>query len=365
MHNPVHVLYGGAHLFRANTVAKLGQLALKALQTHAPWPAAFDAVFGVKGLYPAVRHKLETQPVEDYRIDFEDGFGVRSEEEEDATAVSAAAEVKAAREAGPLPPRIGIRVKAMNPATRPRAVRTLERFFGALGDPPADFLVTLPKISTPEEVAELVRHLPGEVRLELMAETPAAFANLAALVDAGGGRVEAVHFGAYDFLSLMGVIGPHQDLRHPYCDQARYHLQLQLSGRGLRLADGITKRLPLGDSPAVHDAWRRHADNITHSLRMGFLQSWDLHPAQLVARYAAVYAFFRAALPETFTRLKNFIEQAAQATRVGTAFDDAATARGLASFVVAAVDCGAIPAAEAAAQAGAPLEVLRSGALFR
>jgi hypothetical protein len=109
---------------------------------------------------------------------------------------------------------------------------------------------------------------------------------------------------------------------------------------------------------AVHSAWRLHYDNISHSLRGGFYQGWDLHPAQLPVRYAAVYAFFLESLPDAARRLSAFVERAAQATLVGNTFDDAATGQGLLNFFLRGLACGALDAAEVAA-AGITLEELR------
>src|SRR6186997_488916 len=75
---PVHSVYGGAHLFRADTAKKLGELSLRALRESAPQPAdlaqalGFDPAFA-RTVYDRVVHKLETEAVEDFRIDFEDG----------------------------------------------------------------------------------------------------------------------------------------------------------------------------------------------------------------------------------------------------------------------------------------------------
>ena len=61
MRQPVHVLYGGAHLFRAGLVAKIGRIALGALD-------AAPRELGDEALVERVRLKLEREPVEDYRM---------------------------------------------------------------------------------------------------------------------------------------------------------------------------------------------------------------------------------------------------------------------------------------------------------
>src|SRR5262245_10501327 len=101
---PVHTVYGGAHLFKADAASKLGALALKALQDHAPDAAALAAAFGLEErlaerIYIRLVEKLTTEPVEDYRIEFEDGFGNQPDAEEDADACAAADAVDAGLEA--------------------------------------------------------------------------------------------------------------------------------------------------------------------------------------------------------------------------------------------------------------------------
>ncbi len=92
----------------------------------------------------------------------------------------------------------------------------------------------------------------------------------------------------------------------------------------------------------VHTAWRKHFNNVTDSLINGFYQSWDLHPAQLVPRYAAVYAFFLESFEEQGKRLHGFLDKATQATLTGNQFDDAASAQGLLNFFTRALSCGAM-----------------------
>src|SRR6185295_7642003 len=101
---PVHTVYGGAQLYKAETTKRLGELALASLQAFAPTPRELAAGVGLspalaadtallETVYQRVRAKLEREAVEDFRIDFEDGFGARSDAEEDETAVRAAGEL--------------------------------------------------------------------------------------------------------------------------------------------------------------------------------------------------------------------------------------------------------------------------------
>ena len=110
---------------------------------------------------------------------------------------------------------------------------------------------------------------------------------------------------------------------------------------------------------SVHAAWRLHHDNIRHAMASGFYQGWDLHPAQLVSRYAATFAFFIEGLDAAGARLKNFVAKSAQATRVGAAFDDAATGQGLVNYFRRAVNSGAITEDEAATSSGMSPSAMR------
>jgi citrate lyase beta subunit len=377
---PVHVVYGGAHLFKRDSANRLGALALRALEEHAPDPDAFAKIFEMPGdlaqiVHPRVVEKLRREPIEDYRIDFEDGYGLRPDAEEDGHAVTTAREMAAGLAAGTLPPFCGLRIKALTEETRDRALRTLGLFLVALlldgGQLPPGFAVTLPKVTTVEQVATLADlcdlfepalGLPaGSLKLEIMVETPQALLNVLTLVEAARGRCVAAHFGVYDYTAALGVTGRYQGMRHPVADFARQTLQNALAGTGIRLADGATTLLPtpLQDAANVQSGWKVHYEDVRRSLMLGFYQSWDLHPAQLVSRYAAVYGFFHEVVDDAALRLRNFLDHAARATREGQIFDDAATGQGLLNSFLRAVHCGALTEEEALARSGLKLEELR------
>jgi citrate lyase beta subunit len=347
MNQPLHTIYGGAHLFKSTTCSKLGALAQRAFAEYAPDAAAIEKVFAIpenlaETVHARVAGKLQREPLEDFRIDFEDGFGVRSDDEEDAAADNAAREVAAAVQAGSLPGMFGIRVKSFSSdATKARALRTLDRFLGQ-ATLPENFVVTLPKITAPSQVTELMDALRPypEVRIEIMIETPQSIFMLRQLLDAADGKCIAAHFGAYDYTASLGITAANQVLHHPACQFARSMMLASLAETGVWLVDGATNILPF--PPAVHSAWKLHYDNIRHSLYNGFYQGWDLHPAQIPARLVAVHTFFLEGLAEASIRLRNFMDQAHQATRVGAIFDDAATGRGLLNYFERAVRCGAI-----------------------
>jgi hypothetical protein len=141
-------------------------------------------------------------------------------------------------------------------------------------------------------------------------------------------------------------------------------MQVSLAQSGVHLADIVTTVMPVavhraapgrplsdderrGNAASVHRAWKAHFDNIRHSLVNGFYQSWDLHPAQLPVRYAAVYDFFLGARPASTARLRHFVERASHATLVGDVFDDAATGQGLLNFFLRGLACGALTMEEA------------------
>jgi citrate lyase beta subunit len=389
---PVHTVYGGAHLFRADTARKLGSTALRALDDYAPDASTLSSILGIPTpfadrVYTRVRDKLQREPVEDFRLDFEDGYGNRPDAEEDSHAETAAIEVAAGARAGTLPPFIGIRIKNLGDECRGRALRTADLFLARLlrengGQPPPNFVVTLPKIAARTQVGRLVDRLGrietahrvahGTLKMEVMVETPYSIfddrgaVSLPGLVAEGRGRVVAAHFGAYDYTASLGITAAHQRMRHPACDFARSVMQVALAGGGVWLSDGATNVLPVGKDPAViRQAWRVHYDDIRHSLTSGFYQGWDLHPAQLVTRYAAVYTFFLEGLDAASERLRNFIAKTAQATLVGEVFDDAATGQGLLNFFLRALNCGAVKEDEIGALTGLTLEELRSGSFAK
>jgi len=388
---PVHTFYGGAHLFRSDVARRLGVLAERALVEYAPDAVTFAAACGVPErladtVYARVLEKLRREPVEDLRLDFEDGYGVRPDAEEDATAESAAVEVAKGFREGTLPPFIGIRIKPLNEEMKPRSLRTLERFLNKLFDLtggvlPENFVVTLAKITVPEQVAALVDTLDqfGELPIEMMIETPQSLFLLPRLIEAARGRCVGAHFGIYDYTASLGITASNQDMLHPACGFARSMMQARVAGTGVRLTDGATNLLPVpvhrGDSidgrqaeenrAAVHRAWKTHCDHIRNSLYHGFFQSWDLHPAQLASRYAAVYAFFLDEIESSSERLRNFIAKAAQATEVGGVFDDAATGQGLLNFFLRAINCGAMDERDAPALTGLSMEELRSASFAK
>lgn len=387
---PVHTVYGGAQLFRADTARKLGDVALRLFDEHAADASVFESALGMAPelaaiVHTRVRARLEREPVEDFRIDFEDGYGNRSDAEEDGHARSAAAEVAAGYANATLPPFIGIRIKSLSGELAARGLRTLDLFLTTLFEH-ADaalasrFFVTLPKLASPAEPARLAERLTllekriklpdGALRFEIMVETPLTLftrdgaAALPLMVDAGQGRISAAHFGTYDFTASLNITAAHQHMNHPACDFARAMMQTCLADR-VWLSDGSTAVLPAGDRAAVHAAWRLHYDDVRRSLMLGFYQGWDLHPGQLVTRYAALYAFFLEGYDAAAARLHNFMQNAAQATLLGSSFDDAATGQGLLNYFLRGINSGAFGEEDVVASTGLTLEELRTRSFVR
>jgi hypothetical protein len=379
LRQPVHVVYGGAHLFNAGLCRKLGELAERALGEFAPDAATLASAVGIPAalaetVYARVREKLKREPVEDFRIDFEDGFGTRPDAEEDAAAIAAGREVVRGMHEDTLPPFLGIRIKPLNEELKGRSVRTLDLFMNSLlkeggGFLPPHFVVTLPKITVLEQVralAEILQRFPSGVRIEMMVETPQSIFMLPRLVEQARGLCVAAHFGTYDYTASLGITASNQHMLHPACDFARGMMQASLAGTGVWLSDGATNIMPVGkDRAGVHRAWKLHYDHVRHSLDNAFYQGWDLHPAQLPTRYAAVYSFFLEGLDSASERLRNFISKAAQATLIGDVFDDAATGQGLLNYFLRAINCGAVPEADAPGLTGLSLEELRSASFVK
>jgi hypothetical protein len=438
---PVHTVYGGAHLFKSDTTGRLGVLARRSLEQFAPDFLTFAKAIELPGMdrlpasaaeaddltarlaadpdavrqenksawlahtiYNRVNEKLGREAVEDFRIDYEDGYGNRPDTEEDGHAAAGAIEVAVGMANSTLSPFIGIRIKPFNEELRERSVRTLDIFISTLleksrGKLPDNFVVTLPKITVPEQcglLADLFDVLEkqnglasGSLKMEMMIETTQAIINdrgvinLPLLLGAARGRCVAAHFGTYDYTASCSITAAHQHMLHPACDFAKHMMQVSFAGTGIWLSDGATNIMPVaphrfveGGAPltaaqiaenrtVVHRAWKLHYDHVQHSLTNAYYQGWDLHPAQLPTRYAAVYSFFLESLDAASERLRNFVEKAAKATLVGDVFDDAATGQGLLNYFLRAMNCGAITEDEALKLSSLTRDELRGGSFVK
>ena len=330
---PVHTVYIPAD--KLDGFREWGTLALAAMDAQPfPWPD------------DTVRAKLAREPIEDLRVDFEDGYGVRDDDQEDK-AVTRAAEIL---RAGPTPPFVGVRIKSLEAATRRRALRTLDLFLSSYQD---TFHLTLPKVSGPDQVTAMVTLVEtlektyglaaGTLTFEIQIELPSAVlaadgtATVARLITAAAGRCTGLHYGTYDYSAAAGVAAAYQSMEHPAADYAKAVIQAAAAQTGVRLSDGSTNILPVGAPAEIHAAWELHHRLVRRSLERGFYQGWDLHPAQLPTRYAATYAFFRDGRDAAVTRLHHYL------TRQDSGIaDEPATARALAGYLLRGLDCGAL-----------------------
>jgi citrate lyase beta subunit len=355
---PVHTCYVPADAVVPGLAAAWGGAALAALDEHGLPDLGLDPGL-LEQVLPRVRAKLAAEPVEDLRVDAEDGYrGAPAAEDDDVR--TAAAAVAADRRAGTAPPSVGIRGKSLEEPTRRRGVRTLDLFLGALGEGGAPVAVTLPKVTDVEQVRAFLPVLDAleaahgvALDLELQVETPQAVvgadgtATLARMVHAAGPRLTGLHYGTYDYSAALGIAAAHQSSDHPAADFAKQVVQVAVAGTGARPVDGSTNVLPVGSRAQVHAAWRLHARLVRRALERGFYQGWDLHPAQLVTRYTATYAFFRAALPAAAARLAAYLDRVDAGV-----LDEPATARALATVVLRGLDCGALTEEEVRTEAG-------------
>ncbi|WP_370150113.1 aldolase/citrate lyase family protein [Streptacidiphilus sp. EB129] len=365
---PVHTVYVPADALAGTGVTGLvqdwGRQALALLDRHAPDAESLAGIIGrpadrlAAEVYDRVRAKLEREPVEDLRIDFEDGYGPRPDAEEDAAAVRAARLVAEAVADGTAPPYIGIRMKCMEAAVRTRGIRTLDLFLTELlgagsGQLPAGLVLTLPKVTYAEQATAMVRLVEdferaagltvGRIGFEIQIETTQAIlgadgrATVARMIEAAEGRATSLHYGTFDYSASCGVSAAYQSMEHPAADHAKAVMQVAAAGTGVRLSDGSTNVIPTGDPEQVRDAMRLHHRLVRRSLERAYYQGWDMHPGHLPTRYAAVYSFYREGLAQAAARLSAYV-----ARQGGDVMDEPATAKALSSYVLRGLDCGAV-----------------------
>ncbi|MFC5175978.1 DUF6986 family protein [Nocardioides taihuensis] len=367
---PVHTVYVPADRCRVGLAHRWASQAERAVIEHG---ALFlEVVGGDEVLLNRVLLKLEREPVEDLRIDVEDGYGDRGDEIEDADVRAAAAALREDLDAGTAPPHVGLRFKSLEAPTRRRGLRSLALFVQTLtaeGPLPPGFVLTLPKVTSVDQVeamAEAAGHLEqrlgldqGALRFEIQVETPQAVLDhaggspLPAMLHAADGRCAGLHFGTYDYSAALGIAAAQQSMEHPAADHAKAVMQVAVAGTGVRLSDGSTNVLPVGDEADVRRGWELHHRLVTRSLERGFYQGWDLHPAQLPTRYAATFGFFRAGCADATTRLRRHAER-----RPGSVADEPATVRALAGFLLRGFECGALTSAEVTGPSGHDLTTL-------
>ncbi|MGW0599468.1 DUF6986 family protein [Streptomyces sp. NPDC002776] len=365
---PVHTVYVPGDAFTADTIRTWGDRALAALDEHAPDAASFAAVLGLadelaEPVYTRVRAKLEREPVEDLRVDFEDGYQGTDEDQDAARAARLIAE---ACDNGTAAPYMGIRMKCMEAAVRDRGIRTLDIFLTGLmeaGGLPDGLVLTLPKVTYPEQVTAMVRLLesfekarglaPGRLGFEIQIETSQSIlagdgtAAVARMIRAAEGRATGLHYGTFDYSACLGVSAAYQASDHPAADHAKAVMQVAAAGTGVRVSDGSTNVLPVGTTEKVHDAWRLHYGLTRRALARAYYQGWDMHPGHIPTRYAAVFAFYREGFAQAAARLARYANRTG-----GDVMDEPATAKALSGYLLRGLDCGALDTGEVARLTG-------------
>ncbi|MFH8837992.1 DUF6986 family protein [Streptomyces sp. NPDC017868] len=365
---PVHTVYVPGNVFDAGTIRSWGDQALAALDEHAPDAASFAAVLGLsdelaEDVYGRVRAKLEREPVEDLRVDFEDGY---AGQDEDQDAARAARLISEAYANGTAAPYMGIRMKCMEAAVRDRGIRTTDVFLTGLlenGGLPDGLVLTLPKVTYPEQVSAFVRLLEafekahgldaGRLGFEIQIETSQSIlasdgtAAVARMIGAAEGRATGLHYGTFDYSACVGVSAAYQASDHPAADHAKAIMQVAAAGTGVRVSDGSTNVLPVGSTEHVHEAWRLHYGLTRRALARAYYQGWDMHPGHIPTRYAAVFAFYREGFETAAKRLSAYANHVG-----GDVMDEPATAKALSSYLLRGLQCGALDTAEVDALTG-------------
>ncbi|GFG50402.1 aldolase [Mycolicibacterium agri] len=362
---PVHTVYVPADRYDAATVSDWAGQAKATLAANGESATEFATALGLDAdladdIYDRISRKLDSEPIEDLRIDFEDGYGLRPDEDEDAATTAAASNLAKSIASGSAAPFHGIRIKSFEAPSRRRGVRTLAAFVRTLveaGGLTDGFVITLPKVTSVEQVVAFGYALgkveescslqPGTLHFEIQVETPQAIlgadgsALIARMVHAGGERVTGLHYGTYDYSASLGVAAGYQSLEHPVADHAKAVMQVAAAGTGVFVSDGSTNVLPTGDRETVRAAWRLHARLVRRSLERGIYQGWDMHPGHLPSRYAATYAFYREGLDGAADRLRAYVHGGQSGF-----LDEPATAAAMAGFLLRGLECGAFDAAE-------------------
>ncbi|MFI9510730.1 DUF6986 family protein [Nocardia sp. NPDC052566] len=351
---PIHTAYVPADRVTADTPAEWGRAATELLDTQHALLAELDGTDSLR----AVWQRLGQDPIQDLRIDFEDGYGFRADDEEDAAATAAGTVLAGWAKAGG-PASYGIRMKGLAGAERRRALRTLELVLESLGGVPEGFVFTVPKIRAAQQVSAIVALCEGlerghgladgTLRFELQIESPQAIiaadgtAPIATMLRLAAGRCAGLHFGTYDYTAACGVAAPDQALDHPAADFAKSVMQVAAAQTGVWVCDGSTQIVPDTDPEF---ALRNHHRLVSRSLQRGYYQGWDMHPGHLITRWLATYDFFRRAIDVAVPRLQAYL-----ARRSGGVMDEPATAEALAATVLRGLNCGARTAGELTALA--------------
>lgn len=355
---PIHTVYVPADRFGASTVTEWGTEALRLLDAYAPDAATLAAAVGedpadVAEVLPAIRARLAGRPIEDLRVDFEDGYGNRPDAEEDA---DLARVLDIFADAEHRPDWFGIRFKCFEAPVRARGLRTLAAFVaGSVSDGslPDGFTLTLPKVTSVEQIEAMVFACatiegslgldPGAIGFEIQVETAQSImdadgrATVARMIHAAEGRATSLHYGTFDYSAGLGIAAAYQAADHPAADHAKNVMQVAAAQTGVRMSDGSTNVVAFGDAEQAAATWRLHVGLVDRALVRGIYQGWDMHPGHLVSRYLATYLFFRRAMPSAADRLRAYVARVE-----GDVMDEPATARMLSHALLRGIRCGAI-----------------------
>ncbi len=355
-----HTFYGGAQLFQVNTLEKCAQKSLAFFRQVFPSVLELSQFLAeddftseqMKLIFSRLEKKLNTSAIEDFRIDFEDGLGLRSGAEEDFFAQKAGEIVCDVRQN--FSGRIGLRLKSPERATLQRCKRTFKIFFDAFfkqGNnlkPDGFFIVTLPKVKNSKSIQHFVNFVRQYCRkkkissaffkYEIMVETAEIarsihrIAPLSKITDYLGTRLLGLHIGIYDYLSELGVPPSAQGQNHFFIQQLEYFLVSNFSH--LEISDGVNQSIP--NSGNLMEAMKilkcQYRLNL-EKMDRGINRGWDIHPFQLVARYLALICFFEKNTANMQQRYENFTNSNQKAQKLGVIFDDAASMRGVESFL--------------------------------
>lgn len=350
---PVHTAYASGADASIDLPGQWGSAALELAETQRDLLVELAGADVTERVFTALRER----PIQDLRLDFEDGYGTRGDEVEDRDALHAGAVLKA------LAPEVssrGIRMKGLTSLEWARAVRTLEKVLEGAGGVPEGFVFTVPKIRHVEqaditvdlcEAIESAHGLAaGSLKFELQIESPQAViaadgtAPVAQLIQRSAGRCTGLHYGTYDYSAACGIAPKFQSLEHPVADHAKAVMQAAAATTGVWVCDGSTQVLPIGTDEEVRAAVSRHFRLVTRSLERGYYQGWDMGAGHLVTRWLATFAFFREGLGIAAPRIGRYLDR-----QGGAVMDEPATAQALATVVLRGLECGAFDPAEVTA----------------
>ncbi|MDH6285708.1 citrate lyase beta subunit [Rhodococcus opacus] len=364
---PVHTVYVSAADAGPDTPRVWGEQAVELLDRHSN---ALSEI-GTTGALPDVRTMLEHRPIMDLRIDFEDGYGWRSDDVEDAAALEAGRTLRLLSSDPSGPRSLGIRAKGLAPHERRRGIRTLELVLEGAGGVPDGFVFTVPKLRAAQQVTAVVAlceelerayGLPDRSLLfELQIESPQAVlgpdgtVTVAKAIHLADGRCTGLHYGTYDYSAACGIASRFQSLEHPVADHAKSVMLVAAAQTGVWVCDGSTQVIPQGSDEEIRAALARHYRLVTRSLERGYYQGWDMHPGHLITRWLATFDFYRAALPAAATRVQAYLDR-----QGGGVMDEPATAQALATVILRGLACGAFDEDAVRAQApGCTVDTLR------